>query len=125
MTVLSRRRLLATAGVGAAWFFLRPVVGLAGLLQNLFDRQVPKVTKPITANDEFYVTSYRSPPTIRLPEWLLTIRGLVERPLTLNYAGLLAKPVSSQIVTLECVGNTVAGEFMSTALWEGGVVNVA
>jgi DMSO/TMAO reductase YedYZ molybdopterin-dependent catalytic subunit len=32
---------------------------------------------------------------------------------------LLAKPTVSQVVTLECVGNTVAGEFMSTAEWEG------
>ncbi|MDL1888412.1 hypothetical protein FBQ96_02305, partial [Nitrospirales bacterium NOB] len=119
MTVLSRRRLLATAGVAAPWIFLRPRVGLAGLLENLFDRPELKATKPITPNDEFYVTSYRSPPTIRLPEWSLTIRSLVDQPLTLDYTGPLAKPTSSQIVTLECVGNTVAGEFMSTAYWEG------
>jgi DMSO/TMAO reductase YedYZ molybdopterin-dependent catalytic subunit len=37
----------------------------------------------------------------------------------LDYAQLLARPTVSQIVTLECVGNTVAGEFISTAEWEG------
>ncbi|MEO5954631.1 MAG: molybdopterin-dependent oxidoreductase [Nitrospiraceae bacterium] len=49
----------------------------------------------------------------------LSIKGLVERPFTLDYAQLLAKSTVSQIVTLECVGNTVAGEFISTANWEG------
>ena len=96
-----------------------PAPALAGLLGRLFSRTEPKTTKPITPNDEFYITSYRSPPTIRINDWTLSIKGLVERPITLPYEQLLARPTVSQIVTLECVGNTVAGEFLSTAEWEG------
>jgi DMSO/TMAO reductase YedYZ molybdopterin-dependent catalytic subunit len=47
------------------------------------------------------------------------VTGLVERPIVLTYEQLVGRPTTSQIVTLECVGNTVAGEFISTAEWEG------
>ena len=47
------------------------------------------------------------------------VKGLVERPIVLTYEQLIGRATFSQIVTLECVGNTVAGEFISTARWEG------
>lgn len=119
MTRLSRRGFLTAAGAVTAWFALRPYFSLAGLLDKLLGHTNAKPTPPITPNEEFYVTSYRSPPTVRVAEWRLRVHGLVERPLTLDYAQLLVKPTVAQIVTLECVGNTVAGEFISTAEWEG------
>ena len=96
-----------------------PAISRAGLLDRVFGHTDAKATKPITPNDEFYVTSYRSPPTIRINDWSLSVKGLVERPITLTYEQLIARPSISQIVTLECVGNTVAGEFISTAEWKG------
>ena len=114
----SRRTFLKAAG-GLLLATTLPTPSLAGLLDRLFGQTAPKLTKPITPNDEFYTTSYRSPPTIRIHDWSLSIIGLVERPITLTYEQLLARPTVSQIVTLECVGNTVAGEFMSTAEWAG------
>lgn len=119
MTLFSRRRFLAVAGAISAWFALRPLPGLAGLLDQLFGHKNAGPTPPLTPNDQFYVTSYRSPPTVRVAEWSLLVHGLVERPLTLTYAQLLAKPTVARIVTLECVGNTVADEYISTAEWEG------
>lgn len=116
---LSRRRFLAAAGVVSAWFALRPLPSLAGLLDKFFGHKHAALTPPITPNENFYVTSYRSPPTVRVGEWSLLVHGLVEHPVTLDYAQLLAKPAISQIVTLECVGNTVADEFISTAEWKG------
>jgi DMSO/TMAO reductase YedYZ molybdopterin-dependent catalytic subunit len=96
-----------------------PAPSLAGLLDRIFGQAEPKLTKPLTPNEEFYTTSYRSPPTIRVNGWSLSVGGMVQRPLTLTYGELRARPVVSEIVTLECVGNTVAGEFMSTARWDG------
>jgi len=119
MPHLSRRYLLATVGATALALAVRPVSVLAGLLDRVFRQSPAALTKPITPNDEFYVTSYRSPPTIRINDWSLSIKGLVDHPITLNYDQLLARPTVSQIVTLECVGNTVGGEFISTAVWEG------
>ena len=114
----SRRTFLQSAG-GLLLAAALPAPSLAGLLDRVFGQAEPRLTKPITPNEEFYTTSYRSPPTIRANDWSLSIKGLVDRPLTFTYVQLLAKPTVSQIVTLECVGNTVAGEFMSTATWEG------
>lgn len=115
----SRRYLLATFGTIAITLATRPVSLIAGLLDTLLGQKQAQLTKPITPNEEFYLTSYRSPPTIRMNEWSLSIKGLVERPMTLTYEQLVAMPTVSQIITLECVGNTVAGEFLSTAEWGG------
>jgi DMSO/TMAO reductase YedYZ molybdopterin-dependent catalytic subunit len=117
MPPLSRRRLLQTAA--AIGLSVLPVPALGALLDRLFGQREPKLTSPITPNDEFYLTSYQSPPTIRVNDWSLSVSGSVERPMTLTYDELLAKPAVSQVVTLECVGNTVAGEFISTAEWTG------
>jgi hypothetical protein len=68
MTQLSRRHLLTAAGGATAWFALRPLPGLAGLLDRLLGHTNAKPTPPITPNEDFYVTSYRSPPTIRVAE---------------------------------------------------------
>ncbi|MEP7152252.1 MAG: molybdopterin-dependent oxidoreductase [Nitrospira sp.] len=119
MPRLSRRYFLAALGSTALMLAARPVPAFAGLLDKVFGQTETKPTTPITPNENFYLTSYRSPPTIRLNEWSLTMKGLVERPMTLAYEQLTAMPTVSQIVTLECVGNTVAGEFLSTAEWGG------
>lgn len=119
MLRLSRRNLLTALGSTALTLAVRPFPAFAGLLEKVFGQAQAKATTPITPNAEFYVTSYRSPPTIRVNDWSLSIQGLVERPLTLTYEQLLARPMMSQVVTLECVGNTVAGEFLSTAEWDG------
>jgi DMSO/TMAO reductase YedYZ molybdopterin-dependent catalytic subunit len=114
----SRRTFLKAAG-SLLLASVYPAPSLAGLFDGVFGRPDAKAATPITPNDEFYVTSYRSPPTIRINDWSLLVKGLVEHPITLTYEQLIAKPVVKQIVTLECVGNTVAGEFMSTAAWDG------
>jgi DMSO/TMAO reductase YedYZ molybdopterin-dependent catalytic subunit len=115
----SRRQLLQFGGAVGVVAVLHPRRALADLLGDLFGWPAPHATKPITPNDEFYVTSYRSPPTIRLNNWSLSITGLLERPVRLTYDQLLTRPAVAQVVTLECVGNTVGGEFISTAEWEG------
>ncbi|MGH7251435.1 MAG: molybdopterin-dependent oxidoreductase [Nitrospiraceae bacterium] len=119
MRSYSRRDFLRLAGgltVLSVLPFPEPAAG--GLFDRLFSPPA-QLTPAITPNDEFYVTSYRSPPTVRTGSWELSIKGLVDKPLTLTYSHLLARPAVSEIVTLECVGNPVAGEFISTASWEG------
>ena len=118
MRSLTRRSFLKAASA-LAFVADWPGSAFSGLLDRIFRPQQARRTPSITPNEEFYVTSYRSPPTIRIGEWALLVTGLVERPITLTYDQLLEKPTVSSIVTLECVGNTVAGEFISTAKWEG------
>ncbi len=117
MRQFSRRDLLKLAG-GIAMAAALPGQATGGILDKLF-RDPPSLRPAITPNDDFYVTSYRSPPDIRVDRWSLTVTGLVERPLALTYPQLLARPAVSEIVTLECVGNGLAADAISTARWEG------
>ena len=116
---LSRRdvlKLLGVMGLAAAW---HPHRASAGVLDYVLGTPQARIPLPITPNDQFYLTSYRSPPSVRLHNWHLVIKGLVGRRLSLTYEELIQRPAVSDIVTLECVGNTVGGEFISTAEWEG------
>ena len=117
MLRVSRRDFLKLAG-GVAVTTALPVPAFSGILDQLL-RSAPRLRPALTPNDEFYVTSYRSPPDIRIDQWSLTITGLVEKPLTLAYLQLTARQTVSEIVTLECVGNGVAADAISTAQWEG------
>ena len=119
MPALSRRHVLKAFGSATLLSILRPFTVGAGFFDGLFGHQARTPTLPITPNEEFYITSYRSPPTIRLSEWALSVKGLVERPQTLTYEQLIEKSAVTHIVTLECVGNTVGGEFIGTAEWTG------
>jgi DMSO/TMAO reductase YedYZ molybdopterin-dependent catalytic subunit len=116
---VSRRdvlKLLGVAGLTAAW---HPHATSAGVLDYVFGMPEARVPLPITPNDRFYLTSYRSPPSVRLHTWQLVVKGVVGRPLSLTYEDLIQRPSVSEIVTLECVGNSVGGEFISTAEWKG------
>nr|MBI3613793.1 molybdopterin-dependent oxidoreductase [Nitrospirota bacterium] len=123
MGTVTRRQWLSrgvklAGGLALASSLSWPTRAGATVLDKLF-RGSAQATPAITPNDDFYVTSYRSPPTIRINEWELAIKGLVESPVTLRYPELLARPLRSEIVTLECVGNSVAGDAVGTAFWEG------
>ncbi len=122
MPGLTRRDLLAAAGgwaVTAGLSFVRPAS--ADLFETWFARQGREgvIRPPITPNDRFYLTSYRTPPDLRLEQWSLSVRGLVERPLALDYAQATARPAVSRIATLECIGNSVGDDTIGTAEWTG------
>ena len=118
-TLMSRRRFLQLTGtLAVAPLFLVNRSAGAGMLSQLFG-STKRTTSPITPNEEFYITSYRTPPFVPADQWALTIRGTVRSPFTLTYPDLLAQPAITEIVTLECVGNGVAGEAISTAEWQG------
>ena len=119
MKRVSRRSLLKFAGgLVVATTMPSPDVSVGGMWSQVFGGFGREVS-PITPNDEFYITSYRSPPDVRIANWNLIIKGLVRSPMTLTYAGLLGRPTISEIVTLECVGNGVGGKSIGTAEWEG------
>lgn len=119
LTGLSRRRFLQLAGLlGLTSFVSKTGTATAGMWSQLFGS--PKRTmSPITPNEEFYITSYRSPPFVPADQWTLSIRGTVQTAFTITYPELLAQPSIKEIVTLECVGNGIAGEAIGTAEWQG------
>ncbi|MBI3608184.1 MAG: molybdopterin-dependent oxidoreductase [Nitrospirae bacterium] len=91
----------------------------AGWFDALFSTPA-RTTPAITPNKDFYVTSCCSTPRPPKPEhWSLTVKGLVNHPITLRYDDVLARPAVREIVTLECIGNPIGGESISTAEWGG------
>ncbi|HMM43507.1 MAG TPA: molybdopterin-dependent oxidoreductase, partial [Thermomicrobiales bacterium] len=132
----SRRRLLQTAG---ASLLVLPTVVSAGYITRFvrslqrtpgssnsaspFSRSpfsFPGMPPAITPNHEFYVVSKNFiDPDVDETDWSLAVSGLVDQPLTLTYADVLARPASEMISTLECISNPVGGEYISTAKWKG------
>ncbi|HXV87975.1 MAG TPA: molybdopterin-dependent oxidoreductase [Nitrososphaeraceae archaeon] len=58
-------------------------------------------------------------PQVDSKSWSLTIKGLVEKPLTINYDQIKSMPSVEEYVTLECISNKIGGDLISTALWKG------
>ena len=54
-----------------------------------------------------------------LPQWKLDLGGMVDKPLSLSYDDLLARPQIERIITLCCVSNEVGGEYISNASFQG------
>ncbi len=74
----------------------------------------------VTPNDDFYrIDTALQLPTIEAADWTLTISGLVENEVTINYADLLAKPLIEHVATLTCVSNEIGGDLISNASWLG------
>ena len=59
MSALSRRHVLKVFGAATLLYLVRPFHASAGFLDRLFGQEARKATKPITPNEEFYVTSYQ------------------------------------------------------------------
>jgi len=51
--------------------------------------------------------------------WTLTVKGLVNNPLTITYEEIKAMPSVKEYATLQCVSNKIGGDLTSTALWKG------
>jgi DMSO/TMAO reductase YedYZ molybdopterin-dependent catalytic subunit len=81
---------------------------------------IPGLTPDVTSNRDFYVVDEEIvDPDIDPETWRLDVSGLVDRPVQLSYAELLALPAVERYQTLECISNEVGGHLMSTAKWAG------
>ncbi|MEX0985768.1 MAG: molybdopterin-dependent oxidoreductase [Actinomycetota bacterium] len=78
-------------------------------------------TEPFfTPNDRFYkVDTTFVTPSVMAEDWSLNIHGMVDTPITLTYADLLARPMIERDITLACVSNPVGGEYIGNARWIG------
>jgi DMSO/TMAO reductase YedYZ molybdopterin-dependent catalytic subunit len=78
------------------------------------------VSPLITPNAEFYrIDTAFSFPRVDLDTWRLRVSGLVDRPLEFSYAELVAMPQVDVPITIACVSNTVGGDLVGTAYWQG------
>ena len=80
----------------------------------------PGASRFYTPNGDFYrVDTAIVVPQLRPENWSLRIHGMVDRPLTLGYDQLLARPLVERDVTLACVSNEVGGPYVGNARWIG------
>jgi DMSO/TMAO reductase YedYZ molybdopterin-dependent catalytic subunit len=78
------------------------------------------LTPLVTPNREFYrIDTALRVPLVDPAEWTLKVTGLVEREIELDFATLLAKPLTERHVTIACVSNEVGGDLIGNARWLG------
>ncbi|MBM7518784.1 molybdopterin-dependent oxidoreductase [Nocardioides nitrophenolicus] len=73
-----------------------------------------------TPNDDFYlIDTAIIKPTVAPADWELRIHGMVEREIRLTYADLVAREITEDWITLNCVSNEVGGDLIGNAWWSG------
>ena len=81
---------------------------------------VEGITPLVVDNRDFYrIDTSLLTPRLDVADWRLTIDGMVDRPLTIDYGELLAMPLVESYVTIACVSNEVGGNLVGNALWRG------
>jgi DMSO/TMAO reductase YedYZ molybdopterin-dependent catalytic subunit len=73
----------------------------------------------VPAADFYRIDTALVVPRVRAEDWHLRIHGMVDREVTLDFAGLLASPLVERDVTLTCVSNDVGGDLIGNATWLG------
>jgi hypothetical protein len=80
----------------------------------------PLIDSEITPTYLFYrIDKNAIVPEIDISGWSLSIKGLVNNPLVLNYGDIKSMAAIEQYATLSCVSNKIGGDLVSTALWKG------
>jgi DMSO/TMAO reductase YedYZ molybdopterin-dependent catalytic subunit len=81
---------------------------------------VADITPIVIPNDEFYrIDTALLPVRLDASTWTLTVKGMVDRVITLNYHQLTTLPLFEQYVTIQCVSNYVGGDLVGNAKWTG------
>jgi DMSO/TMAO reductase YedYZ molybdopterin-dependent catalytic subunit len=84
------------------------------------DLHVPGAHPFITPNADFYrVDTALFVPAVQTDGWTLSIHGMVDRPMTIDYGQLVARPLIERDVTLTCVSNEIGGNYLGNARWTG------
>jgi len=84
------------------------------------DLGVAGVAPFLTPNADFYrVDTSLFVPAIDAATWMLRVHGMVDREITLDFDGLLARPMIERDITLACVSNEVGGPYVGNARWIG------
>ncbi len=78
-------------------------------------------TRPeLTANEDFYRIDINTrPPQLDGDAWRLQVGGLVNTPLEFTLDEIRALPSQTQILTMQCISNTVGGDLTSSSRWTG------
>jgi DMSO/TMAO reductase YedYZ molybdopterin-dependent catalytic subunit len=79
---------------------------------------VPDV-EGLVSRDFYQVDINAADPRTRREEWELEVHGAVDEGRTVDFSGLVDHPTEYRFVSLRCVGETLNGQKLDTALWTG------
>lgn len=83
-------------------------------------RLTPLVDAEVTSTYLFYRIDINTVvPVINAEDWKLSIKGLVDKPLVINYEEIKSLDSVEEFATLSCISNKIGGNLISTALWKG------
>ncbi|HET6673302.1 MAG TPA: molybdopterin-dependent oxidoreductase [Agromyces sp.] len=84
------------------------------------DLDIPGISPLFTSNREFYrVDTALTVPSVDPAAWRLTVDGMVDRRVELNFDDLVGMGLDEYAITLTCVSNEVGGELVGNAKWLG------
>ena len=73
-----------------------------------------------TSNADFYrIDVALRVPSVSASDWSLRLHGMVDNPISLSFADLMARPLVERDITMTCVSNPVGGDLISTARFVG------
>jgi DMSO/TMAO reductase YedYZ molybdopterin-dependent catalytic subunit len=81
---------------------------------------VTGLSKLVTPNVDFFqIDNNAQSPQIDVKSWVLSITGMVKKPIHLSYEQLLNRPLFELDNTISCVSNPVGGTLAGNARWLG------
>ncbi len=84
------------------------------------DGQVEGLSPYITPNKDFYrIDTALTIPKPDPASWKMSVEGMVDSPFELSYDELLALPQVEAPITMACVSNSVGGDLVGNAVWQG------
>jgi DMSO/TMAO reductase YedYZ molybdopterin-dependent catalytic subunit len=73
-----------------------------------------------TPEAKFYrVDTAPTVPRVSAASWQLRIHGMVDKPMTITFDDLIRRPMVQHDVTLTCVSESVGGNYVGNAHWQG------
>ena len=78
------------------------------------------VQPPISEIGDFYnVSKNAAPEIVQESNWRLSVTGEVQEEIELNYRDLRERESEDRFVALRCIGDSLNGRLLDTALWTG------
>ncbi|MFB6166097.1 MAG: molybdopterin-dependent oxidoreductase [Haloarculaceae archaeon] len=116
---LARRRPAATDELGADSPGTSPA-----RRQALLDEAAAKSLdvpglEPLVSEEFYQVDVNAVDPSVEAASWSLSVTGAVDEAVTVDYEQLRAMDATDRFETLRCVGESLNGKKMDTALWTG------
>jgi len=75
--------------------------------------------EPLLSENFYTVDTASTPPRIDKEEWTLSVTGAVEEEVELTFADIDEMETVTEPLTLRCVGESLNGQKMDTAVWTG------